>query len=528
MPLHVKMGKRGRDCWSWWHTTEALTLTKRSRVATTQSAPRRRQLDLTTAAAAVPDTDQAEERRTGALAGEPHSELQMAGVATSARQARSQSSRQLVDLTGGAGDHAGDDADGDADGAAGENDPDGDAGGDAGDNADGTRLRDPPSNPANSPGPTHPPPPPAKPARPSKRARQGELDTLHLELPEEPRHLGIANFNGVSCWFNALLHVMARVPWDWSEDFEAATPLEASIRSALIAVRGAHTRDPRPAITAAEAKALRDDIVRHFDQRRSAAFRLHDELGANRQVDVHEFLHALFTPEAFYPHQRGMEAHGALISVPVKQVIRCGGREQHWLFHGDSSAHYQHELDVVLPPMAGRRPHQLPTADLQALINDSFGPNVRMRALERHICPECNVGRGRRNKEGVRATASVRYILHQTVPDYLFINVRRYEWDEQANECLKNQTPVVVPEELDITVFTNADCSSYTHRRLVLIGAVWHLGSSLQRGHYIACVRPRCGRTFYVYDDDLKPIGIEFKHLSSNLEKCVLLLYRAD
>ena len=84
------------------------------------------------------------------------------------------------------------------------------------------------------------------------------------------------------------------------------------------------------------------------------------------------------------------------------------------------------------------------------------------------------------------------------LPQVLVFNLKRFVFNERSGRFIKLNTPVEIPEFLDMKVWTLCDDRTSCKYRLTAIGC--HMGS-LNYGHYIALVR-RGEREWVKIDDD--------------------------
>lgn len=106
------------------------------------------------------------------------------------------------------------------------------------------------------------------------------------------------------------------------------------------------------------------------------------------------------------------------------------------------------------------------------------------------------------------------------LPQILALHLKRFKYMEQMNRFTKLSYRVVFP--LELRLFNTSDDAFNPDRMYDLVAVVIHIGSSLNRGHYISIVKS--DGFWLLFDDDIvdkiDPSTIEdFYGLPSDLQK---------
>lgn len=117
------------------------------------------------------------------------------------------------------------------------------------------------------------------------------------------------------------------------------------------------------------------------------------------------------------------------------------------------------------------------------------------------------------------------------LPKYLIFNLKRFKYNDYGQVTTKDTTIVNYPLELDMKEFIDPDSRySYLDNKYTLYGVTLHHGimmGGFSAGHYVAFVKNRTNKKWYIYNDEATPISIK-KDKLINTNAYLLFYCRKD
>lgn len=113
------------------------------------------------------------------------------------------------------------------------------------------------------------------------------------------------------------------------------------------------------------------------------------------------------------------------------------------------------------------------------------------------------------------------------LPKYLIFNLKRFVYNDYGQISTKDSTLVDYPLDLDMSKYINKDSKySKINNKYHLYGVTLHHGimmGGFSAGHYVAYVKNRTNKKWYLYNDDNKPTRVKKENLVNS--SAYLLFY---
>lgn len=119
---------------------------------------------------------------------------------------------------------------------------------------------------------------------------------------------------------------------------------------------------------------------------------------------------------------------------------------------------------------------------------------------------------------------------HETIwklPKYLIFQIKRFKYNDYGQITTKDKTKVNYPLEIDMSEYID-ESSKYKklNNKYQLFGVTLHHGimmGGFSSGHYVAFVKNRTNKKWYLYNDDNKPIKLKERNIVN--QNAYLLYY---
>lgn len=355
-----------------------------------------------------------------------------------------------------------------------------------------------------------------KPKRISKRIE--ERITKGGGIGKKPS--GLRNL-GNTCFMNSVLQLLSITPF-LPEGQEHLGPIRSSLSSLLMLLRNSSNE-----------KNIKSSISpSHFFQAISNRFTF---LEANEQQDSHDFIHLLFN--SLEEEGKELGNSSGLIrettDLDIKDVF--GGEIEIQIVCCDCKykcRRMESLVDISLPLreesiIQGMRGMSICNhgdevgIDIESLIMQ-WGKQEMMSGDNAYQCPECQ-----------KDSKAHKQTIFRKHPQILMVHLQRFvvgnitKRTKRAKDpngefgYSKDNSPINVPS----SVLLDSSFSSYD-----LIGAIIHLGSSPEFGHYVSLIKKEDGQFYLISDCDVTALGSndggDDGRIRSTLSKAYILFYK--